>query len=210
MAELKAHYFLQINVSSSWSETSTLAGMLPTVAALKWGFSSAAIYSLNNVPNDPDNYSIPLRSIISAEGHRGVFRPVLKVQAYDYSGQTVDYEFVTKIKSSSEENNVDGWAGIISDLNDGKYSLNLSGVSVNAPPAAQQQQHDNDLQDRLLVVLGDMQWKGLFMIEKELEDEYLERVDPDEIESLCQNLVRDVVLEVDDTGEFYRKRPSVT
>jgi lipoate-protein ligase A len=53
--------------------------------------------------------------------------------------------------------------------------------------------------------LGDNQWKGFFQISKDLREKYDISVDPDKLEGICQEMVKEKVLEQDKYGAFFRK-----
>lgn len=156
------------------------------------------VEDLSEISQDPRNTSIPLSSITSATGHRGkVTKPKLEVR---WTVGTVEKgaEF-TEVLTGRRKKNLNDWAGVIQSLKKG--SLNLIAVP-KTPPI-------DTLEGKIVHVLSDMQEKGIFSIEEEVEEKFKISVDPDEIQAASDKLARDGAVDrfPDSGGDvYYRKR----
>lgn len=147
-------------------------------------FSAKRLYfanvdALESMVLDAESVAIPISSIAAASGHKlEALAPKLEVTWSD-GAKTRREEFVQQVTGRSRKKNLDDWAGVIQRLKAGKVSL------VPLPPAPGEEK----LEGRILRILGDMQQKGLFTIEEEVEQRYKADLDPDEVEAACGRLV---------------------
>lgn len=137
------------------------------------------VESLNSMKLDSASLNIPLGKITRAKGHRAeAVAPKLEV-AWGDAGGAKTVEFVQQITGRSRRKNLDDWAKVIQGL----ASNNLKVKPL--PPAPS----EDELEGKVLAVLGDMQQKGILTVESEVEDEYKLDLDPDEVEDACAKLV---------------------
>lgn len=148
------------------------------------GWSAKRLYfsdveTLDSMPLDSASVQIPISKIAKVAGHRGeALAPKLEVSWSDGGKARAD-EFVQQITGGSRKKNLNDWAKVIQKLKAGQLKI------AQLPPAP----GDDTLEGRILRVLGDMQQKGLFTIEEEVEGQYKVDLDPDEVESACGKLV---------------------
>ena len=137
------------------------------------------VRDLESIPPDPANLSIPLDSVVFVVGHqREAMAPKLEVRWSD-GGENKVAEFVQQITGSSRRKNLNDWATVIKNLKSGQQKV----ATMPSLP-------DKDsLEGRIFVVLGDMQEKGLFTIEREVEQEFGVDLDPDDVEKASERLV---------------------
>ena len=130
--------------------------------------------------------------------------PSLSVSWHDdETNQTTRAEFIQKTKSTDPyATNVNDWAQLIEDTSKTKIR------EIQSQSSKEYGVDKNTLEAKVLAVLEEMQWKGLFQIEKELAQKDFEETnfDFEEIESACKKLVEQKLIERDETGEFYRLR----
>ncbi|MDG6915562.1 MAG: hypothetical protein JRM90_06295 [Nitrososphaerota archaeon] len=139
----------------------------------------ADVDALDSMVMDSASVEIPLSVISKASGHKlEALAPKLEVTWTD-GGNTRKDEFVQQVTGRSRRKNLDDWAGVIQRLKAGSASL------VKLPPAPK----GETLEGKVMVVLGDMQQKGLFTIEEEVEERYKVDLDPDDVEAACARLV---------------------
>ena len=159
----------------------------------------ADVENLKQIPESPNNLSISLSAIGRVSGSEGIIHPPSLKIDWQESGKTRHAEFSEEIIGGRKKDLRD-WAKVIDGLRSGKTAIQRP---RNVPP-------DTDsLEGKILYVLGDMQEKGAFEIEEEVEDEFKVDTDPDEVETAADKLVSDGFLDVtpDKSGDkFYRKR----
>jgi hypothetical protein len=152
---------------------------------------------------DSGDLSIPLTSITSVLGKRGMLRPSLTVfWRDDESGNSSKTEFSQKSRHppTSQEKNINEWDSEI-------RSMSLSEIATAQMKNSAQMNQDG-IASKIVGILEEGQWKGFMQIERELEEKYGTQIDPDELEEECKKLVAEKVIEQDKVGEFYRKRSS--
>lgn len=156
------------------------------------------IDSLTSIPENPSNLFVQLSSIKSVSGHKGIAgMPKLKVSWLERA-ETKETEFEQTITGGKK--NLADWAEVIQSLKAGMLELR----SIPEPPSK------DSLEGKVALVMGDMQEKGLFEIQEEVESRFKVDLDPDELERACENLVSKgyLIKEPDSTGDdFYRKAP---
>ncbi|MHB8566545.1 MAG: hypothetical protein ACYC7D_09555 [Nitrososphaerales archaeon] len=141
-------------------------------------FRFADINDLSSFSNDASNLFIPLSQIELEEGHGGVFKqPSLKVK-WTESGTERSAEFAADF-SGGRKKNLKDWAGIIERLK--------SGTLIPQFPKGAKPNVDT-LEWRILQVLRDMQEKGVFEIEEQVEETFKVDLEPDVIDAACQRL----------------------
>lgn len=159
------------------------------------------VEDLTEVPQDPRNISISISSVTSAIGHKGgLAKPKLEVRWTDQT-QEKGAEF-TELLTGKRKKNLNDLAAVIQRLRSG--DLNLITVP-KAPPI-------DTLEGKIVRVLSDMQEKGVFSIEAEIEEKFRIKVDPDEIQGACEGLAKDGALDrfPDSGGDiFYRRRSAL-
>jgi len=160
------------------------------------GLSAVRFYSdvedLNSVGQNPSNISIPLASILTPKGHAGMMtNPNLKIKYNDGSSEK-NAEFIQTI-TGGRKKNLNDWAKIIEDLRNGKIKIKIPSWLPDK----------NSLESRIVDTLADLQEKGIFEIEAEIETKYKIDLDPDKVEEACNNLVSKGILEKE-AEDFYR------
>jgi len=149
------------------------------------GFSAKRLFfsdveSLGSMPLDSASVEIPISKIVKASGHHGeAIAPKLEVSWTDGGGAPRATEFVQQISGASRRRNLNDWAKVIEKLRAKELKI------TPLPPAPS----GDTLEGRVLVVLGDMQEKGLMTVESEVEERYKVDLDPDDVEAACEKLV---------------------
>ena len=163
-------------------------------------FRYADVDDLNSIPSNPSNLSVSLDSIDSAEGHTGITHyPSLKVKWREGQSERKT-EFIESMRGGGRKRSLKDWARVIELLKAGKITINFPGGS--AP-------RKDTLEGKILLIMGDMQEKGLLETEEQVESVFSLDLDPDEVKSACESLVSNGFLDrvSDKSGEeFYRKR----
>lgn len=143
--------------------------------------------------------SIPLASIISARGNKRIFRPTLSVVSHNSAtDQKTAFEFIQKNKPNLDEDSINEWKDVIEEESSSKVSAIRRKNSI-------QYNFYNTVEARILAILDDVEWTGLFQIKSELEKKFYETSDIDQIESACKKLVGQKLAEQEENGEFFRK-----
>ena len=162
-------------------------------------FRFADINELSDVPQDPSNLSINLEQIETEKGSGGIIgAPSLKIK-WNENGAERICEFTADISSGNKKSLKD-WAHVIEELKAGRIKPVF--------PNGQMPKRDA-LEFKVLSILGDMQEKGLFAIEEEVEEAFKVDLDPDEVEASCEQLVKLGLVDKipDSSGDnFYRRR----
>ena len=156
------------------------------------------VEDLDKIPTRFPNVFIPLDGA-SAIGHKGgLGRPSLEVRWND-NGGSHDLIFTETLTGRSKRN-LDAWAPIIEKIRKGTQRLN---PSPNYPPT-------DSLEGRVAHVLADMQEKGVFEIEEDVENEYNVDLDPDDVQAACDRLSSQHLLirSPDPSGDVYYRRVS--
>jgi hypothetical protein len=149
------------------------------------GFSAKRLFfsdveSLGSMSLDSASLEIPISKIVNVTGHHGeAIAPKLEVSWTDGGGGARATEFVQQISGASRRKNLNDWAKVIE-----KMKANQLKISPLPPEPS-----GDTLEGRILVVLGDMQEKGLMTVESEVEERYKVDLDPDDVESACDKLV---------------------
>jgi hypothetical protein len=153
---------------------------------------STDVEDLNLIGQSPSNISIPLDAILMTKGSKGIMtNPNLKIK-YRVGPSENNVEFVQTIIGGRKKN-LNDWAGVIANLKDGKIKIKIpSSLPSN-----------DTLEGRIINSLADLQEKGIFEIEKEIETKYKVDLDPDGVEEACNNLVSKGILEKK-SEDFYR------
>src|SRR5208282_4861842 len=123
---------------------------------------------------------IPISQILKVTGHHGeAIAPKLEVNWTEGGGAARTTEFVQQISGASRKRNLNDWAKVVEKLKANQLKI------ARLPPAPV----GDTLEARILQVLGDMQEKGLFTIEEQVEEQYKVDLDPDDVEAACEKLV---------------------
>ncbi len=159
----------------------------------------ADVEDLKDLPSEQYNLSIPLDSVTSVSGSEGIFHtPELKVTWKTDSG--VKSEEFTEDIIGGRKKDLKDWAKVIQSLKSGKIMIQRL---PNPPPSI------DSLEGKILHMLGDMQEKGTFEIEEEVESEFKLDLDIDLVEEACEKLASLGLVDKnpDSSGDvFYRKR----
>ena len=146
-------------------------------------FSKKRLYvsdveELDSIPWDASNITIPLSSIITVKGHHTPgLAPKLEVRWND--GVEKKTEFVEQETGSSRRKNLNNWAPGIERLKSGEQKITM----LPPPPARE------SLEGKVLLVLDDMQEKGLLTIQGEVETKSGSDLETDAVEAACEALV---------------------
>jgi hypothetical protein len=155
-------------------------GMIDPFATLgKKRLIISDVEELDNIPSDPFNTFIRISTITSVKGHHiPGFAPKLEVRWTD-GGLEKATEFIEQETGRSRRRNLNDWAPIIERLKAGKQKITI------LPPAPDR----DSLEGRILLVLDDMQEKGLITIESEVEEKFKMDLEPDQVREACEKLV---------------------
>jgi hypothetical protein len=152
---------------------------------LRVGYMSAKrlffsdVEDVDSMPLDSESVEIPLSSVVKVTGHRvEAMAPKLVVDWTDAKGRQ-STEFVQQITGRSRRKNLNDWAKVVE-------MLKANQLTIRPVPSAPS---PDTLEGKVLVVLGDMQEKGLLVVEEEVEEQYKLDLDPDEVEAACDKLV---------------------
>ncbi len=152
----------------------------------------ADVEDLDSIGQSSSNISIPLETIVEAKGSKGVMtNPNLKLK-YNLGSSEESAEFV-QTAIGGRKKNLNDWAKVIDDLKGGK-------IVIKIPTSLPEK---DSLEGRIIESLSDLQEKGIFEIEEEIETKYKLDLDPDKVEQACGNLVSKGILERKGS-EFYR------
>ncbi len=186
-----------IFVCTNEKEVDIHEGYTPLIPTAQLLFSD--VEDLDDIPDDPHNISIPLASITSATGHSGEFtKPKLELR-WTAGTEEKGAEF-TEILTGKRKKNLNDWATIIQRQKTGNLDL----VAVpKAPPI-------DTLEGKVVRVLSDMQEKGVFTIEQEVEEKFKVSLDPDQVQAACDKLAKEGALDrfPDSSGDVYYRRRS--
>jgi hypothetical protein len=173
---------------------------LEQVIGVRYHLVFSDVEDITSVSPDPPNASIPLDSIKKIAGHKGeIGLPSLEVQWIDPSQGERNVIFHQRITDTRRKRNLNDWAVVIQRLKSGEQKFAF------LPPLPSP---EKTLEGKVLYVLNDMQEKGVFRIEKEIEDQFKIDADPDEVEEACRKLVASGFIDVvkDPAENFYRRR----
>jgi hypothetical protein len=188
-----------IFVCTNEKEEDVHIGYTPLMPTAHLLFSD--VEDLSEIPDDPRNTFIPISSVTSAVGLKGrLAKPKLEVRWTD-GIQEKGAEF-SEVLTGKRKRNLNDLGDIIQRLKRGELKI----VSIpKAPPI-------DTVEGKVVHVLSDMQEKGVFSIEEEVEQKFSIKVDPDEIQSACDTLTKNGTLDKvpDSSGYvFYRKRSAL-
>ncbi|MDG6933142.1 MAG: hypothetical protein JRN68_00415 [Nitrososphaerota archaeon] len=151
------------------------------------------------IPKEGLDIDVPLGSLVKIEGVRGgIENPRLIVVWKGEDGKTNQTEFVQEI-TGSRKKNLNDWAEAILKLKSGEIK----------PVALPDEPPLSTLKGKIFSVLGDMQEKGLFTIEDEVETAFGLDLSPDDVESACNELVAEGLVEkvsLKDGGTYYKRK----
>lgn len=157
------------------------------------------VEDLRSIPTTGGNLFIELPSIDSVKGHAGhIERPSLEVRWRD-GGTQRGRVFIERLSGRSRRRNLNDWAAVIERLKAGSQKL----IQLPKPPGVE------SLDGKVMVVLGDMQKKGAFQIQEEVEEQFDLKLDPDDVQATCDRLSGSGLLQrtLDPSGDtYYQKR----
>jgi hypothetical protein len=158
----------------------------------------ADVEDLGSAVMDSASLDIPIANIVGTSGKKVIgAAPKLEVKWSDH-GSPRTSEFVQQLTGGSRKKNLNDWAAVIDKLRANKIKV------LSLPPAPSV----DKLEGKVLATLGDMQEKGLFTIEEEVEAKYSVDLDPDDVEAACGTLAKlGLIKNLAAKGEdpYYRK-----
>jgi hypothetical protein len=158
------------------------------------------VEDLSAIPHSSSNLFIPLASISSIAGQGskgGLGQTSLEVKWAEVSNE-LGRVFIETVTGRSRRKNLNDWAAVIKRLKAGEQKL----VSIPKAPSVE------TLEGKTMLILADMQRKGLFTIEDEAETAFKVKLDSDDVQTPCEALAsRGIVKREPDSsgGAFYRK-----
>jgi hypothetical protein len=158
------------------------------------------VEDLTSIPSTGGNLFVPLSSITSVKGHAGhVERPSLEVDWRD-GNENKGRVFIERLSGRSRRRNLNDWATVIERLKTGHQKLTQL---PRTPPV-------DSLDGKIMRVLADMQRKGVFEIEEDVETQFQVNLDPDDVQAACQRLTGMGLIEKspDPTGDLYYEKRS--
>jgi hypothetical protein len=154
---------------------------------------------LASIPVRGDNLFVEISSISSVKGHTGhVTKPSLEVKWQEGAKQK-GRVFIELLSGRSRRRNLNDWARVIERLKTGDQKI----IQLPKPPAT------DTLDGKIYRVLADMQRKGVFEVEEEVEKQFSSKPDPDEVQAACDRLSNNGLLKKipDPSGDtYYQKR----
>ncbi|MDA4129639.1 MAG: hypothetical protein OK457_02600 [Thaumarchaeota archaeon] len=159
----------------------------------------ADVEDLTNLPQSANNLSIPLSSIVQVSGSGGIIQPAMLKVSWSDNARERRAEFSEELFRGGKKD-LRAWAKVIDGIKSGKTQISRPRTT---PPST------DTLEGKILYVLGDMQEKGIFEIEEQVETTFKVDLDPDQVKPECDNLVNQGLVDVepDPSGDnFYRKR----
>lgn len=157
------------------------------------------VEAVDQIPRNPPNVFVSISSISSVKGHREVIgRPSLEVAWSDSDG---GHALVfSEVLTGSRKRNLNDWAPIVENLKAGKQKL----TTLQQPPST------DTLEGKIMRVLADMQEKGVFAIEGGVENEFKIQLDPDEVQTACDQLSSKgfLIRHPDSSGDVFYRRVS--
>jgi len=157
------------------------------------------VEDVKSVPSTGGNLFVELSSIDSVKGHAGhIERPSLEVRWRD-GGAERGRVFVERMSGRSRRRNLNDWGAVIERLKAGQQKL----IQLPKSPGA------DSLDGKVMIVLGDMQKKGVFEIQDEVEEQFKLKLDPDDVQATCDKLAGSGLLQrtLDPSGDtYYHKR----
>jgi hypothetical protein len=158
------------------------------------------VEDLKSIAKTQGNLFIELSSIDSVKGHAGhIERPSLEVRWRD-DGTERGRVFIERLSGRSRRRNLNDWAPVIERLKAGHQKL----IQLPKPPALE------SLDGKVVIVLGDMQRKGVFEIQEEVEEQFKLKLDPDDVQASCDRLAGSGLLQrtLDPSGDTYYQQRS--
>jgi len=171
---------------------------------LREGFAGRTIHvvysdveDLTSIPEDPGNVAVSLSSISKVSGHHTAGeRASLEVLWREGSEET-GRVFIEVMTGHSRRKNLNDWAPVIERLMAGNQKL-LTLPKIPPPDA---------LEGKIMRIQADMQWRGIFRVEEDVEESFSVKLDPDEVQAACDKLCDQGLLKrKEEAGDaFYRK-----
>jgi len=155
-------------------------GFLGGYQRYRFRFVYADVDDIKAIPRVPGNLFIPVVAISSVTGHGakgGLERPSLEVKWNDAAGEQ-GRVFIEKVEGRSRRKNLNDWAPVIERLKSGDQKL----LSLPKPPSTE------TLEGKIMRILADVQRKGLYTIEDQVETAFNIKLDPDEVQKACDSL----------------------
>lgn len=171
----------------------------------------------------PAAISIPLESIASMTFELAFGKPSLFLKWNESGrtfGRTRKIQFIQRGKSFPSGRRLSSWIPLIDELTSKNETTNFeeekenelviesegTPVAFNSRRTTGPREIDSKkLEEELLGVLDQKEWKGLFQILKDIRDQYGSDYDFDDIEAICRKLTQRNVLLQDVAGDFYKK-----
>lgn len=168
-----------------------------TLRLLRVRLRYSDVKDLESIPIGQGNMFVDVRSISVVKGHRGELRPSLEIR-WSESGEERGKTFSELVTGRSRRRNLNDWAPVIERLMNGSQKL----VELVGTPGVE------ILEGKIMRILSDMQWRGVFGIEEAVEKEFKIDLDSDDVQSGCERLASQRLLKKrpEPGGEaFYRK-----
>ena len=167
------------------------------------GFLEADLFlseveDISQIPQRAPNVFIPISSIVSVKPHGGrIERPGFEIEWED--GGTRKSFLIVQGEERKRKGSKD-WVPVIENLKAGRQKL----VTIPQPPP------QDTLQGKIVSELSDMQEKGVMEIEKEVEDQFKVKLDPDEVQAACDGLASQGIVRryPDSSGDVFYRRAS--
>jgi hypothetical protein len=172
---------------------------LKTMPFRKMPLVYSDVGDLASIPVRRDNLFVEISSISTVKGHTGhVTKPSLEVKWQEGAKQK-GRVFIELLSGRSRRRNLNDWARVIERLKTGDQKI----IQLPKPPAT------DTLDGKIYRVLADMQRKGVFEVEEEVEKQFSSKPDPDEVQAACDRLSNNGLLKKipDPSGDtYYQKR----
>jgi hypothetical protein len=168
------------------------------VGFMEGDFIFSEVESIDQISQKPPNVFILISSVESVKPHGGrLERPGIELEWED--GKVKRSVLVVQGEERKGKGLRD-WAPVIENLKAGKLKL----VAIPQPPSP------DTLGGKIIRVLSDMQEKGLFEIEEEVEDQFKVDLDPDEVQAACDALASQGIIKryPDSSGDIFYRRAS--
>lgn len=156
------------------------------------------VEEVGQIPEEPPNVFVTISSIEFVRPHGGrLERPGFELEWEDGGTRR---SFLAVQGEERKGKGLKDWVPVIENLRAGRQKL----VTIPQPPPI------DTLEGRVVRVLSDMQEKGLFEIEGEVEDQFKVELDPDEVQAACDAMASKGIIKryPDSSGDVFYRRAS--
>jgi hypothetical protein len=154
---------------------------------------------LASIPVSGDNLFIEISSISSVKGHTGHVTKLSFEVKWQEGAKEKGRVFIELLSGRSRRRNLNDWARVIERLKRDDQKI----IQLPKPPET------DTLDGKIYRILADMQRKGVFEVEEEVEKQFGSKPDPDEVQAACDRLSNSGLLKKmpDPSGDtYYQKR----